>query len=166
MTASKLQFIRSLGYLDPNPDEHVYSALMLQPRLVGGVTVIGIVLQSPWVFLALSAALAWSAIVPTWSIFDGIYDRAVAHPRGLAPVAAAPAPRRFAGGMAATITLTIGLALLAGARGAAWALEGLAVVSVAAVVFGRSCAPAHLYAFLRRRATSRRPLGGAIIRRD
>jgi hypothetical protein len=151
MRNSKLQFIRSLGYLEQRPDDRLYSALMLQPRIVGGVTVIGVALQSPWVFLALSAALAWSAIVPTRSVFDAIYNHAIARRRGLDPVAAAPPPRRFAGGVAATITLVIGLALQTGARSAAWVLEALATVSVAAVVFGRSCAPAHLYEFLCRR---------------
>lgn len=151
MRNSKLQFIRSLGYLEPRADDRLYSALMLQPRIVGGVTAIGVVLQSPWAFLALSAALAWSAMVPTRSVFDAIYNHAIARRRGLEPVAAAPAPRRFAGGLAATITLVIGLALLTGARSAAWVLEALAAVSVAAVMFGRSCAPAHLYGFLCRR---------------
>ena len=65
MRNSKIQFVRSLGYLDPHG--HLYSALMLQPRIVGAVTVIGVLLQTPWLFLALSAALGWSALVPTRS---------------------------------------------------------------------------------------------------
>ena len=100
MRNSKIQFIRSLGYLDPHPDDQLYSALMLQPRIVGGLTVIGLLLQTPWLFLALSAALWWSALVPTRSLFDAIYNYVVARPRGLAPLGAAPAPRRFAGGLA------------------------------------------------------------------
>ena len=91
MRNSKLQFIRSLGYLESPQDDRLYSALMLQPRIVGGVTVIGVALQSPWVFLALSAALAWSAIVPTRSVFHAIYNHAIARRRSLEPVAAAPA---------------------------------------------------------------------------
>ena len=42
-----------------------YSALMLQPRIVGGAVALGIVLQSPQLFLALSAMLWWSTLVPT-----------------------------------------------------------------------------------------------------
>ena len=70
MRNSKNQFIRSLGYLDPHPGDQLYSALMLQPRVVGGLTVIGLLFQTPWLFLALSAALWWSALVPTRSLFD------------------------------------------------------------------------------------------------
>jgi hypothetical protein len=148
---SRTQFIRSLGYLDPEPDDHLYSALMLQPRMVGLVTVIGILLQAPWLFLALSAALGWSALIPTRSLFDGIYNQVVARPRELARLAAAPAPRRFAGGLAALATLAIGIALLSQAWTVAWILEGLMVVAVIGVVIGRSCAGAELYfAFSRR----------------
>ena len=67
MRNSTKQFIRSLGYLDPHPDDQLYSALMLQPRIVGGLTVIGLLLQTPWLFLGLSVALWWSALVPTLS---------------------------------------------------------------------------------------------------
>jgi hypothetical protein len=154
MRNSKIQFIRSLGYVDPHPDDQLYSALMLQPRIVGGLTAIGVLLQTPWLFLALSAALGWSAFVPTRSVFDAIYNYGVARPRGLVPLRAAPAPRRFAGGLAAVPALAIGVALLTGARGTAWMLETLMAVAVAAVVFGRSCAGAHLYHFLRRRWSS------------
>ena len=44
---------------------HLYSALMFQPRIIGGLVALGIVLQTPWLFLALSAVLWWSALVPT-----------------------------------------------------------------------------------------------------
>lgn len=158
MRNSKVQFIRSLGVQDP-PDDQLYRALMLQPRMVGAVTVIGVVLQTPWVFLALSAALAWSALVPARSLFDAIYNSVVARRHGLAPLGPAPAPRRFAGGLAATVTHAIGLALLMGASRAAWGLEALLVVAVAAVVFGRSCAGANLYHGLRRRCARQSALG-------
>ena len=145
MRNSKLQFIRSLGYPDPHADDHLYSALMLQPRMVGGLTVIGVLLQTPWLFFALSAALLWSALVPTRSLFDAIYNYAVARPRRLPPLAAAPAPRRFAGGLAGIVALATGAALLTGATSIAWALEALLAVAVTGVVFGRSCAGADLY---------------------
>ena len=151
MRNSKIQFIRSQGFLDTHPDDQLYSALMLQPRIVGALTVIGVLLQTPWLFLAVSAALGWSALVPTRSLFDAIYNYVVARPRSLAPLTAAPAPRRFAGGLAAMLTLAISVALLMGAKSTAWVLEALLVAAVAAVVFGRSCAGAHLYDVLRRR---------------
>ena len=151
MRNSKIQFIRSLGYLDPEPDDRLYSALMLQPRMVGVVTLIGVLLQASWVFLALSAALGWSALIPSRSLFDAIYNQVIARPRGLLPLAAAPAPRRFAGGLAALVTLAVGVALLSDAWILAWVLEALIAVAVAGVVFGRSCAGAELYLALCRR---------------
>jgi Domain of unknown function (DUF4395) len=157
MRNSKLQFILSLGYLDPHAGNRLYSALMLQPRIVGGLTVVGLVGQSPWLFLALSAALCWSAIVPTRSLFDALYNYVVARPRGLAPLEPAPPPRRFAGGLAALLTFVIGVALLAGARSTTWVLEGVLTAAVTAVVFGRSCAGADLYHVLRRRWSSGEP---------
>jgi hypothetical protein len=129
---------------------------MLQPMIVGAVTVVGVLLQTPWLFLALGAALAWSAFVPTRSPFDAIYNHVVARPRGRAPLGAAPAPRRFAGGLAAILTLALGVALLTEARSTAWALEALLAAALAAVVFGRSCAGADLYNVLRRRRSSGR----------
>jgi hypothetical protein len=154
MRNSKIQFIRSLGVLDPHPDDYLYSALMLQPRIVGGLTVIGVLLQTPWVFLALSAALLWSASFPTRSLFDAIYNSVVARPRGLAPLGAAPAPRRFAGGLAGMLTLAIGVALVTEVRSTASLLETVMTAASAAVVFGRSCAGAELYYVLRRRWSS------------
>jgi hypothetical protein len=154
MRNSKTQFVRSQGYPDAPPDDQLYSALMLQPRIVGGLTVIGVLWQTPWLFLALSAALGWSACVPARSLFDAVYNYGVARPRGLTPLGPAPAPRRFAGGLAAIPTLAIGVALLTGATGTAWVLEALMAAAVAAVVFGRSCAGANLYDVLRRRWSS------------
>jgi hypothetical protein len=151
MRNSRIQFIRSQGFLNADADDRLYFALMLQPRIVGVMTVIGLLLQSPWLFLALSAALAWSAFVPARSLFDAIYNYVVARPRGLAPLQAAPAPRRFAGALASMLTLATGVALLTGARSTAWVLEALLTVAVAGVVFGRSCAGADLYNALSRR---------------
>jgi hypothetical protein len=151
MRNSKIEFIQSLGYLDQHPDDRLYSALMLQPRMVGVVTVLGVLLQAPWLFLALSAALGWSALVPKRSLFDGIYNQVLARARGLDRLAAAPAPRRFAGGLAALVTLAIGVALLSEAWTVAWVLEALMAVAVMGVVFGRSCAGAELYFALCRR---------------
>ena len=100
---------------------------MLQPKIIGGVVALGIVLQSPRLFLALSAVLWWSTLVPTRSIFDAIYNYAVAYPRNLPPLGIAPAPRRFAQGMAGAVALAIGGALLLGATITAWLLEGLLI---------------------------------------
>jgi hypothetical protein len=91
----------------------LYSALMFQPRIIGALVVLGIVYQSSWLFLVLSAVLLWNALVPTHNLFDAIYNHAVADPRGLPRLSAAPAPRRFAQSMARTLAVAIGAAAAA-----------------------------------------------------
>jgi hypothetical protein len=126
---------------------------MLQPKIIGAVVAVGIVLQSPWLFVALSAVLWWSTLVPTHSIFDAIYNYLVAYPRMVPPLGVAPPPRRFAQGMAGAVALAIGGALLLGATITAWFLEGVFVVAVLKAVFGNSCFGAYVYHVLRRVVT-------------
>src|SRR5262245_22558854 len=115
MRASQVRFIRQQGFAGDSFPDSFYTALMLQPRIVGCAAVAGIVLQSVWLFLMLSAALLWSALVPAWSPFDAIYNRVIAARRGLPPLGPAFAPRRFAAAEAGTVALAIAAALAAGA---------------------------------------------------
>jgi hypothetical protein len=151
MRKSKEFFVCQQGFSVPNANPHLYSALMLQPRIIGGLVVLGSTLQRQELFLLLSAALAWGTIAPRLNPFDAIYNYAVAWPRGFPPLGAAPAPRRFAQGMAAIMALAVGMALGTGATDAAWVLEGVFVVAIASAVVRRFCLPAHLYHVLRRR---------------
>ena len=151
MRDSEIRFIRQLGY-STHPTRELYAALMLQPRIVGGVLVLGTLFQSRWLFVMLSAALWLSALVPTYNPFDAIYNHLIANRRGLTPLGAAPNPRRFAAGLAGAVVLGIVVAFLLGATITAWALEGLLICAVAAVVFGSNCAGAALYHRLRRQS--------------
>jgi len=152
---SQIRFIRQQGVTNAQPDPHLYAALMLQPRLVGVLVAVGILFQSPWVFLTLSAILWWSALVPTHNPFDAIYNHLVADPRGLSRLGVAPAPRRFAAGMAATVALMTGVALVAGAGSTAWVGEGMLASGVVSAVFLRFCEGAYLYCVLRRALLTR-----------
>lgn len=145
MRQSELQFIRQQGFAAAAPDHRLYVALMFQPRVVTAAVALGIILQSAWVFLALSIALWWGSIVPTRNLFDAAYNRLVASPRGLPPIPNAPAPRRFAQAMAATMALAVSGSLLSGTTTAAWVLEVLFALATLSVVVGRVCAPAGLY---------------------
>jgi Domain of unknown function (DUF4395) len=144
MRQSEIQFIRSQGFTTVHPDHRLYVALMFQPRTIAGVMALGLVLQSAWLFLALSAVLWWGTVVPRRNLFDAAYN-CLAYSRGLPRVPVAPAPRRFAQAMAATVALVIGAALLAGATRMAWFFEGLFTIALISVVVGRVCAPANLY---------------------
>jgi hypothetical protein len=148
MRQSEIQFIRSQGFATVDSDHRLYVALMFQPRTIAGVFVLGLILQSGTLFLTLSAVLWWGAIVPARNLFDAVYNRFIASPRGLLPIPVAPAPRRFAQAMAASVALMIAAALFAGAMVTAWVFEGLFTMALISVVVGRLCAPANLYLVL------------------
>jgi len=150
MRASQIRFIHQMGFPGTPFSESFYSALMFQPRVVGGLVAVGILLQSAWLFAALSAMLVWSASLPSRNVFDALYKQLIARPRGRPPLPIAPAPRRFAQGMAGTVSLVIGVALFTGAARTAWLFEGMLAVAVIAVVFKDSCAGADVYYLLRR----------------
>jgi hypothetical protein len=150
MRDSQIRFIRQLGFPGTQFPDSFYSALMFQPRAVGGVVALGVLLQSPWPFLALSAVLWWSTVFPSFNVFDAIYNSVVAYPRGLRPLGLAPPPRRFAQGLAGTVAMVIGLALLMEVTTVAWIFQALFVVASLTVVFRDNCAGAEVYYVLRR----------------
>ena len=145
MRESEIQFIRQQGFSHVHPDHRLYEALMFQPRAIAVVLAVGIVLQNAWLFLALSAVVWWGAVVPRRNLFDAAYNHLIAPLVGVPRLGIAPAPRRFAQAMAATVSLAIGAALLSGAPTTAWVLQGLFAAGSTAVVVGRVCAPANLY---------------------
>ena len=117
---------------------------MFQPKIVGALAIVGVCFQNARVFLALSALLWWSALAPERNVFDAIYNVVAAAPRGLSRLRPAPAPRRFAMGMAGTITLVIGSALLRAMFTTAWIFEGIFIAAIASVILevsvgGRTC---------------------------
>jgi len=150
MRDSQIRFIRQLGFPGTQFPDSFYSALMFQPRVVGCVVALGVLLQSAWPFLALSAVLWWSTMVPSFNLFDAIYNSVVAHRRGLRPLGVAPAPRRFAQGLAGTVAMVIGVALLMNVTTIAWIFQGLFVIASMTVVFRDNCAGAEVYYVLRR----------------
>ncbi len=125
-----------------------YPALMFQPRVVGGLVAVALVTQSAPLFLGLAAILWWSALRPTYNPFDYLYNRLIAEPKRLQRLGEAPPPRRFSQGMAGTFMLAIGICLVAGWWTAGYILQGLLVVAITALVFGRFCLGSYLYYLL------------------
>jgi len=156
----KRRFVRQQGLADPAPAScaYLYPALMFQPRLLTGIVLVGIVLQSAPIFLVLAGILWWNVLVPRHNPFDALYNRTIAGPRNLPPLGSAPAPRRFAQGIAGTILAGAGLALVAGIPALAWFLEGLMLVALAALLLGRFCIGSYLYHRLRGKAAFAKPL--------
>jgi len=128
-------------------------AMLFQPRLVGLWILVGAVLQSGYVFLALALVLWWSALVPAWNPFELVYRHLPPLGRTTRPrLGIAAAPRRFAQGMAGAFAASIGLCLLGGARVAALVLGIVFALAVAALLFGRLCLGSFVYHLLRGRA--------------
>jgi Domain of unknown function (DUF4395) len=153
MTA-ELNFIRQQGFRDASSDScaYQYPALMLQPRIIGSLVLVGVFLQSWVYFFALWILLWWNAAIPRLNPFDLIYNVVVAKPRGLQSLGPAPSPRRFAQVMAGTFMLAIGVALLSGSRGVAWSLEALLLAALGALIFGRFCLGSYVFHLMRGQA--------------
>ena len=148
MRPSKVDFIRQQGFTTEGCQEGLFAALMFQPAVIAVVVIAGAVLQSAWLFLALSAVLWWSALVPSRNPFDAFFNRVMADPKRLAVMPAAPPPRRFSQAVAGTMALSIATMLLAGALHAAWLVEAVFVVASSSVVVRRFCLPAYAYHLL------------------
>ena len=129
-----------------------YSALLFQPRVVGVVVLLGIILQEAWVFLTLAGILWWSALVPSRNPFDLLYNRTFARRPGRFALSPAPGPRRFAQGMAGTFALAIGISLLLGWTVTAVVLQVFLVAAILALVFGGFCSGSFVFHLLRGRA--------------
>lgn len=150
-SSSKLNFVRQQGFRNAGVDacEQQFPALMFQPRIVGALVATALLLQNWLLFLGLSAILWWNVLVPALNPFDALYNTLIAGPKGLSRLTPAPSPRRFAQGMAATFMLAISISLYAGWRIAAWTLEGMLVMALSALLFGKFCLGSYIFHLLR-----------------
>lgn len=150
MPDSRVNFVHQQGFRDAGARECPlrYPALMFQPRVALPLVVLGVVLQSAWYWTALGLVLLWSAVLPRWNPFDAIWNALFAgdERRRLPP---APAPRRFAQGLAGTLALGVAGSLEAGWSTPAWAVQIFLVLAVSALVFGRFCLGSWLFLHLR-----------------
>jgi hypothetical protein len=151
VTASKHNFVLQQGFRNTGAEACAYKfpALMFQPKVLGILVVIAVVLQSAVMFMCLAAVLFWSALLPTANPFDALYNALIAGPKHLPPLTTAPAPRRFAQGLAATMMVAIALSLRAEWLSAAWIVEGLLLAAITALVFGRFCFGSYVYHLIR-----------------
>jgi len=144
-------FMKQQGFSE-EPDsvcDMHFSGLSFQPKILGLLVVIAILLRSPILFFVLSAGLWWNVAFPKWNLFEILYNRVIAAPRGKSMLSPAPPPRIFAQGMAATFMLLAGFALISGWMIAAWILEAFLVIAIAVLLFGKFCLGAYIYHLLR-----------------
>jgi hypothetical protein len=139
-------FLEQQGFLEAGMScSSKYGALQFQPRIVGVVFLIALVLQSSVLFLLLSVALAVGAKWPEKNPFDALYRKTWGKRPGAEAMPLSPPPRRFAQGMAAGMTFLIGLFLLI--RRPIWAyfLELMMLAALVALIFTGFCFGAVVY---------------------
>jgi hypothetical protein len=174
--SSELNFVRQQGLRDASPASCAwqYPALMFQPRAIGILVLVGLVLQAwPW-FLGLGVLLWWNVLLPDLNPFDALHARLVGNAKGSPWVNTAPSPRRFgAQPIAGTFMLAIALCLYLGWNLVAWSLEAFLVAALAALIFGRFCLGSYVYllltgqgAFARATLPWARGGNGAKVRRE
>ena len=151
--SAKLNFIEQQGFISSSGPgcELQFSALMFQPRLLGGFVLVALIFQSWVLFLTLSAILWWNVSVPALNPFDAVYNSFIAGPKGLQSLTPAPGPRRFAQGMAATFMLCIGLFLFFKFQILAWIFESLLVVALSSLIFGKFCLGSYVFHLIKGR---------------
>lgn len=124
-------------------------ALLFQPRVVAVVLVVATILQSPALFFGLAGILGWCALFPALNPFDWVYNGMLGR-RGTT-LGPAPPPRRFAQGMAGAFALAIAVALWLEIHPVAWVLQGIFLLAVLSLVFGRFCLGSFVYHLTRGR---------------
>jgi Domain of unknown function (DUF4395) len=150
-------FMKQQGFVE-EPDNVCnmhFSGLYFQPRIVGSLIVVGIILQfydllaASVLFFVLSAVLWWNVALPKLNPFERFYNRVFALPKGKAMLAPAPGPRRFAQAIAAAFMLIVAVALLEGSMVTAWVFEAFLVMAFSALLFGKFCLGAYIYHLMR-----------------
>jgi Domain of unknown function (DUF4395) len=121
------------------------SALLFQARVIGLVLMTGAILRSPILFAALGVLLWWCSLLPRLNPFDFAYNHTLGLRAGAPTLGRAPAPRRFAQGMAGTFALGTAACMAAGFWIAAWVLLAIFLLAVAALVLGRFCLGSFVY---------------------
>jgi hypothetical protein len=151
MSQAVTNFMKQQGFVDEPFDacNMHFEALYFQPRLVFPWVLAAIVLQSVPLFLVLGAVLTWNVVFPAYNPFELAYNRFVAPHDREPPLAPAPAPRRFAQGMAAAFLLGSAVCVANGWQAAAWTLQAFVVIAFVALLFGRFCLGAYVYHVLR-----------------
>jgi len=149
------RFILSQGFAAPAPEScgvH-FAALQFQPRVIGIILIAGMILQmvaslaSATLFVLLGLVLWWGALLPDANVFEWAYN--LASPRYR--LTRAPAPRRFAQGLAGMMAFAIAAFLFEGWMLAAVVVELLLLTAIAGILVTKFCFGSWLYNLFPRR---------------
>jgi len=141
------RFMAQQGFGDEEPARRHWHflALQFQPAVLALLVVIGIISQSQTLFFVLAAILVWNVLLPQLNLFERLYDWVISIPMSKPQLEPAPAPRRFAQGMAATFMALTGLSLAMGWMIVAYVFQAFLVVALAALLGGRFCMGSYIY---------------------
>ncbi len=90
--------------------------------------------------------------MPRWNPFEALYNATLGRRPGTVRLSPAPAPRRFAQGMAGSLALAIAGSLWLGWSLAAYVLEGVLLAALIALGFGGFCLGSFVFHTLSGRA--------------
>src|SRR5690242_1713717 len=154
MNSSVDRFMAQQGFGDEDSSRRRrhFRALQLQPSVLGLLVVVGIIFQWATLFFVLAAVLAWSVIVPAMNPFERLYDWVIGGSASMPKLELAPAPRRFAQGMAATFMAVTGISLAIGWMMVAYVFEAFLLVALIALIAGRFCMGSYIFHALRGRS--------------
>mgnify|MGYP006289618707 FL=1 len=141
-------FLKQQGYEEQDQKKIWFNSLQFQPTIVSSLILVGIVLQSPTLFLIISAILWINVLFPSANPFENFYNAYIAPKSDKNRVPPAPGPRRFAQGMAAVFTLVSGVGLLTGLTTLAYVMLGFLVIAFATLIFGKFCLGSYIYHLL------------------
>src|SRR5213596_4174441 len=79
-----VNFMKQQGFTPEPPDRVAlrFRGLQFQPTIVGTMMLVGILTQSPAIFLLFSALLWLNVLLPAANPFEQVYNRFVARRRG------------------------------------------------------------------------------------
>lgn len=147
------KFLEQQGYPEQEKRSIWFNSLQFQPTIVGSTMLVATILQSPVLFLVFSGLLWINVLFPKANLFENFYNAFIATRTNRHKIPPAPAPRRFAQGMAAVLMLLTTLSLLQGWVIPAYILEALILIAFGALLFGKFCLGAYLYHLLRGRTS-------------
>ena len=129
-----------------------FGALQFQPAFLAFFVLLGIISQSSTLFFVLAAVLVWNVLLPHLNVFERLYDWVIGGPMSKPKLDPAPAPRRFAQGMAASFMAIAGMALATGWLIVAYVFQAFIVIALVALLAAKFCMGSYIFHTLQGRS--------------
>jgi hypothetical protein len=140
--------MQGYGAMSEEERESLWLGIRFAPALCFAGILLGVVLASPVLLLAMAATAAVGGFLTPKHPFDYLYDATFRRLLGSPSVPPSPPPRRFACQLATPWIAAIGIAFLAELTAVAWALAVPLLVVAAIVTTTNWCLPSLMYGLL------------------